>query len=384
MVGLQTMFEFKILKRSKKSRARLGVITTPHGEIETPAFIPVATRATVRTLSSDEVGQVGSPALICNTFHLHITPGEKIVKKAGSIHTFMNWDKPLMTDSGGFQVFSFGFGTDHGMSKVLKEERKKTVVLGTQPQKIKITEDGVHFKSPLDGRPLFLGPKESVAIQEMLGADIAFAFDECPSPLADKEYMQKSLLKTHRWAKECLKIRKSKQALFGIVQGGAFKELREESARLIGALPFEGFGIGGEFGYDKKSLKRIVGIVTDILPENKPRHVLGIGHPEDFSIIAQAGGDTFDCIVPTQYARRGTAFTSKGKLDLNKRDLLLDQKPIDPNCKCDVCKNYSRSYVSHLLRAHELTGMKLASYHNLFFFNNLANELRRNIKNDEL
>ncbi|MEK7180227.1 MAG: tRNA guanosine(34) transglycosylase Tgt [Patescibacteria group bacterium] len=379
------MFEFKILKRSKKSRARLGVISTPHGDIETPAFIPVATRATVRTLSSDEIKEVNSPALICNTFHLHVTPGEKIVKRAGGLHKFMNWDRPLMTDSGGFQVFSLGFGTDHGMGKILKNEQQKTLGKGTQPNSVKITDEGVHFRSPVDGSKLFLGPKESVRIQEMLGADIAFAFDECPSPLADKEYMQKSLERTHRWAKMCLDARtSSKQAMYGIVQGGAFKDLREESARLIGELPFEGFGIGGEFGYDKRSLKRIISQITNLLPEKKPRHILGVGHPEDFSIIAEAGGDTFDCIVPTQYARRGTAFTSKGKLDLNKRDLLLDQKPIDPNCKCDVCDSYSRSYISHLLRAKEITGMKLASYHNLYFFNNLAKEVRKRIKNDEL
>ncbi|MEK9201520.1 MAG: tRNA guanosine(34) transglycosylase Tgt [Patescibacteria group bacterium] len=379
------MFEFKILKRSKKSRARLGVIETPHGEIETPAFIPVATRATVRTLSSDEIEEVLSPALISNTFHLHVTPGEKIVKRAGGLHKFMNWDRPLMTDSGGFQVFSLGFGTDHGMGKILKSKRQKTLSKGTQPNSVKITDDGVHFRSPVDGSKLFLGPKESVRIQETLGADIVFAFDECPSPLADFEYMRKSIERTHRWAKMCLDAKTSrKQAMYGIVQGGAFKDLRDESAKLIGELPFEGFGIGGEFGYDKRSLKRIIAQITDILPEEKPRHILGVGHPEDFPIIAEAGGDTFDCIAPTQYARRGTAFTSKGKLDLNKRALLTDQKPIDPNCKCDVCDSYSRSYISHLFRAKEMTGMKLASYHNLYFFNNLAKEIRKRIKNDEL
>ncbi|MDP2704800.1 MAG: tRNA guanosine(34) transglycosylase Tgt [Patescibacteria group bacterium] len=378
------MFEFKILKRSKKSRARLGVIKTPHGEIETPAFIPVATRATVRTLSSDEVEAVQSPALICNTYHLHTTPGEKIVKKAGGLHKFMNWNKPLMTDSGGFQVFSLGFGSDHGMGKILKNKQDKTLAEGTQPQKVKITEDGVHFQSFVDGSWLFLGPKESVKIQEALGADIMFAFDECPSPLADEKYMLESLEKTHRWARVCLDARTSKQALYGIVQGGAFKHLRTKSARLIGALPFEGFGIGGEFGYNKQSLKRMISQVTDELPENKPKHVLGVGHPEDFEIVALAGGDTFDCIAPTHYARRGTVFTSQGKLNLNKKTLALLDKPLDPKCKCDVCVSYSRGYISHLIRSQEITGMKLASYHNLYFFNNLAKEVRRRIKNDEL
>ncbi len=379
------MFSFKILKRSKISRARLGVISTPHGEIETPAIIPVATRATVRTLESNEVRDAGSQMLICNTYHLHIAPGEKIVKKAGGIHGFMKWDRPLMTDSGGFQVFSLGFGSDHGVGKILKEEPERSIVQGTQPRAVTITDDGVHFRSPIDGTPLFLGPKESIRIQESLGADIIFAFDECPSPLADETYLRVSLDRTHRWAAQCIAARKRKdQALYGIVQGGKFPALRIESAKIIGALPFDGFGIGGEFGYDKRSLRRMLGVVHNFLPEHKPRHVLGVGHPEDFSYIAEGGGDTFDCIAPTHYARRGTIFTSKGRLDIRKRQFLTDQKPLDSSCTCDICKTYSRSYICHLMRAHELTGMKLASYHNLFFFNARAAVIRRRIKNGDL
>lgn len=378
------MFEFKILKRSKKSRARLGVISTPHGEIETPAFIPVATRATVRTLESDEVAEAGAQMLICNTYHLHVAPGEKNVKRAGGLHEFMQWKKPLMTDSGGFQVFSLGFGTDHGVGKILKEEPERRIPEGTQPTNIKITEDGVHFRSPVDGTELFLGPKESIRIQEALGADIIFAFDECPSPLANEKYMRRSLEMTHRWAAMCIKAHKTKQALYGIVQGGSFKSMRAESAKIIGAMPFQGFGIGGEFGYDKRSLKKMLSDVHDLLPENKPRHVLGVGHPEDFPYIASAGGDTFDCIAPTHYARRGVIFTSKGRFDIRNRRYLTDQKPLDSKCKCDICKTYSRAYICHLMRAHEMTGMKLTSYHNLHFFNAEAQRLRTRIKNDEL
>ena len=388
------MFEFKILKRSKKSRARLGVISTPHGEIETPAFIPVATRATIRTLDSNEVAEVGSQALIANTYHLHLAPGETIVKKAGGIHGYMQWDKPLMTDSGGFQVFSLGFGRDHGVGKVLKDEREKTVSEGAQPVAVKITEEGVHFRSPIDGKQHFLSPKVSVGIQEKLGADIIFAFDECPSPLSNEEYMRKSLEKTHRWARESLQAKSNKlQAIYGIVQGGAFKHLRLESAKIIGAMEgFEGFGFGGEFGYNKVQTKKGICDVSDQLPPEKPRHVLGIGHPEDFPIIASAGGDTFDCIAPTHYARRGIIFTSKGpstvlgtsRLDLRKPRFLKELKPLDPNCRCEICKTYTRSYISHLLRGHELTGLKLATYHNLYFFNHLAATIRKRIKNGDL
>jgi queuine tRNA-ribosyltransferase len=384
---LRQMFNFKVLKQSKKSRARLGVISTPHGEVETPTFIPVATRATVRTLDTDEIAEVGSQMLIANTYHLHLAPGEDIIKKAGGIHGYMKWDKPLMTDSGGFQVFSLGFGRDHGVGKILKDEKDRSIETGAQPVAVKITEDGVHFRSFIDGKQHYLSPKVSVGIQEKLGADIIFAFDECPSPLANEEYMRKSLEKTHRWAKESLDARKNtkKQAMYGIVQGGAFKHLRLESAKVIGAMDgFEGFGFGGEFGYNKVQLKKGISEVVDALPAHKPRHVLGIGHPEDFPIIAASGGDTFDCIAPSHYARRGVIFTSKGRIDLRKPRFLKELKPLDPNCKCMICKTYTRSYISHLLRGHELTGLKLATYHNIFYFNTLAATMRKRIKNGDL
>jgi queuine tRNA-ribosyltransferase/7-cyano-7-deazaguanine tRNA-ribosyltransferase len=335
-------------------------------------------------MDSDEAAKAGSQALICNTYHLHIAPGEAIVRKAGGLHDFMHWNGPLMTDSGGFQVFSLGFGSDHGMGKMLKEEPERRITEGAQPMHIEITEDGVHFRSPVDGARMFLGPKESMHIQKTLGADITFAFDECPSPLSDRAYLKTSLERTHLWAKQCLDERNTKQALFGIVQGGAHKDLRLESARIIGAMPFEGFGIGGEFGYDKRSLKRIVSAMCDSLPKEKPRHLLGVGHPEDFAHIFASGIDLFDCIAPTHYGRHGTIFTSRGRFDLRKERFLKDRKPPDASCKCEVCKYYSRGYISHLLRSHELTGMKLASYHNLYFLNAQAAFLRHRIKNDDL
>ena len=378
------MFSFKILKESTKSRARVGVISTPHGDIETPTFVPVATRATVRTLDSAEVAYVGSQLLICNTYHLMITPGEKLVKKRGGIHGFMKWDRPLMTDSGGFQVYSLGFGSDHGISKMLKEPTGETVEKHAQPKKVRITEDGVHFQSPIDGAAHFLGPKESIRIQEALGADMIFAFDECTSPVATKEYIHTSLEKTHRWAKECIKHKRTDQALYGIIQGGAHRDLREESARVLGAMDFQAFAVGSEFGYDKKEMGKIMGYVSDILPKEKPRHALGVGHPADFPVLAKSGMDTFDCIAPTHYARRGVIFTSKGRFDIRKSQYLKDTNPLDKSCACMVCQTYTRSYISHLLRASELTGMKLASYHNLYFFNEQARLLRENIKNGKL
>ena len=380
------MFSFRILKKSTKSRARLGVISTPHGEVETPTFIPVATRASARLMDSQELAASQAQMLICNTFHLHIAPGEKLVQKAGGIHGFMQWDKPLMTDSGGFQVYSLGFGTDHKMGKILKDAPKESLDKWATPSKVTIGEDGVEFNSPMDGKRLFLGPRESIRIQEKLGADIMFAFDECPSPLASVEYLHKSLEKTHRWARICLETRSSKlQALYGIVQGGAHKDLRLESARLIGALPFDGFGVGGEFGYDKKTMGKMLALTHDALPQEKPRHVLGVGHPEDFEVIAKAGGDTFDCIAPTHYARRGVLFTSKGRLDLRAPAMVKRiDRPIDKTCKCPVCTTYSLGYVSHLIRANELTGMMLATTHNVYYFNALAAHLRRRIKKGEI
>lgn len=378
------MIDFKITYKSKKSNARIGVITTPHGEIETPSFVGVATQATVKTLTSQEVKEAKSQILIANTFHLHLKPGEKFLKKAGGIHKFMNWDRPLMTDSGGFQVFSLGFGRDHGVGKILKEKSDITIKAGKKPKNVKITEDGVFFRSPKDGQKLFIGPKESIKIQEAIGADIIFAFDECTSPVADYYYTKTSLEKTHRWAEICLKVKKTNQALYGIVQGGKFEDLRSESAKFIGSLPFDGFGIGGEFGDEKRTMSDMLGFTLPYLPEEKPRHLLGIGHLEDIPNVMTSGIDTFDCIVPTHYARHGVAFTSVGRLDMRKTKFLTDNKPLDPKCECSTCQNYTRAYITHLLKATEITGLRLMTMHNLYYFNTYVETLRKQIKAGKL
>ncbi len=421
--------------------ARIGEIKTEHGVIETPCLTPVATQAAVKTLTSEEAEKTGAQILIANTLFLHLRPGENVVAKAGGLHKFMNWKRPLMTDSGGFQVFSWGFGKDFGIGKISKiqlhavsrgapseasaqnphifanmafykdvyegaraikgdlrnsqsltqsSQSLLNVEYGQQPRFLKITDEGVFFTSFIDGKKLFLGPKESIKIQEKLGADIIFAFDECPPPTANRKYMFNSLSRTHRWAKVCLGAKKSKQALFGIVQGGSYKTLRQKSAKFIGSLPFDGFGIGGEFGSDKMS--EILKITIRELPEQKPRHLLGIGHLKDIPEIIKAGIDTFDCNVPTHYGRRGIAFihaqernsgrnfASLEKLNLLQAKFLKDKSPFDKKCSCFVCQNYKRNYISHLFRAKEITGLRLLTFHNLYFYNNFIEEIKNSIK----
>ena len=383
-LSANNMLSFTISKKSKKSGARAGVLKTAHGEVETPTLVPVATAASVKTLSSEEVLQTKTQILISNTFHLHTKGADKIIKSSGGLHKFMSWPKPMMTDSGGFQVFSLGFGKDFGVGKMMKRDIDEIVSLSQQPKHVKITAEGVRFRSPINGDELFLGPKESIKIQEAIGADIIFAFDECPPPLADYAYNKQALARTHEWALESLKAKSYKlkaQALFGIVQGGKYKDLRIESAKFIGGLPFDGFGIGGEFGAEKKTMEQMIGWVNQNLPEEKPRHLLGIGYPEDIPKIIKMGVDTFDCIVPTHYARRGFAFTSAGRLDLGKAEFLKDKKPLDKNCECRVCQNYRRNYICHLWRAKEITAMNLLTFHNLYFFNSFIEKIRKDIKN---
>lgn len=377
------MISFEVIKQSKRSRARLGVLRTPHGEVLTPSLVPVATQASVKTLSSEEAAAAKTQILIANTFHLHLKPGERTVEKMGGLHRFMAWPKPLMTDSGGFQVFSLGFGRDLGVGKILKyfpENGRAEVKPGAQPSRLRITDDGVFFRSPIQGDELFIGPKESVKIQESLGADIIFAFDECTPPLASKSYAAEALARTNRWAKRCLAAKKSSQALFGIVQGSHYKDLREASAEFIGKLPFDGYGIGGDLGKTKADMAKIIRWTLPFLDAGKPRHLLGIGHPEDMERIAKEGVDTFDCIIPTHYARRGIAFTKNGELDLNKSKFLGDTKPLDKTCECYVCRTYRRGYLSHLFRAKEITGMGLLTFHNLFYFNSIVERIRGKIE----
>jgi len=380
------MIEFRVLKNSKKSGARIGILKTPHGEIETPTLVPVATQAVVKTLTSEEARAAKCQILIANTFHLHLKPGEKVVKASGGLHKFMNWDRPLMTDSGGFQVFSLGFGKDFGLGKFLGKnlKNKKTIGKSKQPKSVKITQDGVFFRSPLNGEELFLGPKESIKIQESLGADIIFAFDECTPPTANYDYVKESLEKTHKWAKICLKSQKSNQAIFGIVQGSEFKELRQKSASFINSLDFNGFGIGGDLWRERGGTRKILSWIIPILNEKKPRHMLGVGHIKNIEDIIKEGIDLFDCTVPTHYGRRGIAFVNTGLLDLNKSIFLKDKKPLDSKCGCSVCQNYKRNYIAHLLRAKEITAMRLLTFHNLYFFNTFVEKIREKIKNNQI
>ncbi len=383
------MIEFKILRKSKKSGARLGMLKTPHGEIETPALVPVATQAVVKTLTSEEAAAAKCQILIANTFHLHLKPGEKIIKSNGGLNKFMNWDGPLMTDSGGFQVFSMGFGHDLGVGKVLgffPGAKRKDIMIdkSAQPKKVKITSRGVYFRSPIDGRELFLGPEESIKIQEALGADIIFAFDECTPPLSTRAYVEQAVKRTHDWAKICSASRRTKRALFGIIQGSKYKDLREESAKFINSLGFDGFGIGGDLGETKKDIAKILSWVVPFLDERKPRHMLGIGRLDDMENIIKSGIDTFDCTIPTHYGRRGIAFTSNGKLDFNKSAYLKDKKPLDAKCGCSICQNYNRSYVAHLFKAGEITAMRLLTFHNLYFFNTFVEKIREKIKSGKI
>lgn len=383
------MIQFEVQRKSSKSWARLGVLQTPHGVIETPAFVPVATQAAIKTLPTHQVEATGSQLLIANTFHLHLRPGEAVVANAGGLHDFMHWPKPLMTDSGGFQVFSLGFGRDLQVGKVRKnvsDPRNAHAMIerGTQPTRLTISDNGVRFTSPLDGRSLFIGPKESIAIQQKLGADIIFVFDECTPPFANDEYIYKSLERTHRWAKECQAAFTSSQALFGIVQGAHIKELREQSAQFINALDFPGFGIGGELGESKEDMDNVLAWTIPYLTPDKPRHLLGIGYIDDMERIIRRGVDLFDCTVPTHYARRGIGFTSHGKINIRQAKYLDDTSPLDENCDCPVCRSYQRAYLSHLLRAGEVSSWQALTEHNLYFFNGYVARLRQRIKDDDI
>lgn len=369
---------------------RAGVITTAHGEIKTPAFVTVGTKATVKALTPEMVNSLGAQVVLANTYHLYLQPGDKLVAKAGGLHNFMNWRGPMMTDSGGFQVFSLGaaYG-EGGVSKFAKEGVQKIEDLAKEDDIItvklaKIDEDGVTFKSHIDGSEHRFTPERSMQIQHNLGADIVFAFDECTSPSADYDYQKRAMERTHRWAKRSLEEHKKLgggQALFGIVQGGRHQDLREESARVIGGMDFDGFGVGGSF--DKEDMGTAVGWVNDILPEDKPRHLLGIGEPEDIIEGVKNGCDTFDCVTPTRMARNGTLLTKNGRLNILNAQYREDFSPIEEGCSCYTCQHYTRAYISHLFRAKEMLAGTLASVHNLYYLINLTNNLREKILKGE-
>lgn len=353
---------YEHIKTCKQTGARLGIVHTPHGSFETPTFMPVGTMATVKTMSPEELKEIGSGIILSNTYHLWLRPGHDIVKEAGGLHKFMNWDRPILTDSGGFQVFS------------LSEFRK-------------IEEEGVHFRHHLNGSKLFLSPEKATHIQNDLGADIMMAFDECPPFPATYEYMKASVERTSRWAERCLNAhqRPEEQGLFGIVQGGEFEELRKQSAKDLTSLDFPGYAIGGlSVGEPKDVMNRVLEYTTPLLPEDKPRYLMGVGSPDSLIDGAIRGIDMFDCVLPTRIARNGTLMTSNGRLVLKNAKYERDFGPIDENCDCHTCKNYSRAYVRHLIRCNETFGLRLASYHNLYFLLNLMEQVRDAIRHDRL
>jgi len=383
--------KFSIVKKNYEGLGRAGIIDTSHGVINTPAFVSVGTKATVKALTPEQIKETGAEVVLANTYHLYLEPGEKRVKNFGGLHKFMNWSGPMMTDSGGFQVFSLGVAYGKGLSKVVKITNPRQILTersleGEEPRLAKIGADGVSFRSHHDGSLHYITPEKSIEIQHDLGADIIFAFDECTSPAEDFKYQEEALERTHRWAKKSLDhhqglIRTNGgivgPALFGIVQGGREESLRKRSAEYIGNLNFDGFGIGGSFA--KEDMETVVKWVNEILPEDKPRHLLGIGEPEDLFMGVENGVDLFDCVAPTRNGRGGTLYTYKGKINIRNAEFREDEKPIDSLCTCYTCKNYSRAYVCHLFRAHEMLGGTFGSIHNLHFIINLVKKMRQSI-----
>ncbi len=394
---------FKIEKKLDGGLGRAGVLTTPHGDILTPAFVPVGTKATVKSLNPEQVKDAGSQVVLGNTYHLYLQPGDEIVHKAGGIGKFMNWKGPTMTDSGGFQVFSLGVAYGKEISKITKITDPSLMIPerfddSDAPRLAKIGQDGVSFKSHLDGSIHYITPEKSIQIQHNLGADIIFAFDECTSPTEDLRYQEEALERTHRWAERSLVEHKklnqerelgfslwgvsqaSAPALFGIVQGGRDENLRKKSAKFIAGLEFDGFGIGGSFA--KEDMSSAVKWVNEILPEAKPRHLLGIGEPEDLFMGVENGVDLFDCVAPTRLGRNGTLYTRQGRMIIMNKQFRDDFSPIESDCGCYSCKNYTRAYIAHLFHGKEMLGGTLASIHNLHFIVNLVERIRQSILED--
>ena len=366
--------------------ARAGVLTTPHGEILTPTLTAVGTKGTVKALTPEQLRAVGVQAVLANTYHLYLEPGDEQVAAAGGLHQFMNWAGPIYTDSGGFQVFSLGaaYG-EGGVSKFAAtgEQNAKTMAEEGVVKLARIDDDGVTFKSHLDGSEHRLTPEKSITIQHNLKADVIFAFDECTSPQADYRYQVEALERTHAWAKRSLAYHQAssqaeEQGLFGIIQGGRFEDLRRQSAETLGAMTgLAGFGIGGSFS--KADLGTSIEIVNEILPQDKPRHLLGIGEPEDLLAGVAAGIDTFDCVAPTRMARNGTLYTRQGKINIFNNRYRSALRPIEEECDCYTCRHYTQAYLAHLFRSKEMLAATLASIHNLRFIVRLLEEIRQAI-----
>lgn len=388
------MFEFKITARDGSARA--GRLETPHGAIETPSFVAVGTQGTVKAVSPEELREIGVQVIIANTYHLHLQPGEDLIEKLGGLHRFMNWSGPLMTDSGGFQVFSLGAGREHGVGKIapifpeeeagLSDRGGHFRVSGGTPL-VKVDEDGVEFISHLDGSRHRFTPEKVIEIERKLGADIILVLDECTSPLHDYSYTKAAMERTHRWALRALKeferTDDGKQALFGIVQGGAYRDLREVSARFISSLDFHGFAIGGSLGKSKQEMLQVLEWTVPLLPEGRPRHLLGIGEIADIFAAVEKGIDLFDCVAPTRMARNGALFSREAegfRLHIRNARYRDDPRPIEEGCGCYTCRNYSRAYLRHLFEARELLAMRLATIHNLYFLEELMRQIRKAIR----
>ena len=353
---------YELIKKDKYTNARVGVIHTEHGDIPTPIFMPVGTLGTVKTMTVEDLKEMGAKIILGNTYHLYLKPGMEIMRQAGGLHKFMNWDRPILTDSGGFQVFS------------LSDMRK-------------INENGVEFRSHIDGSKHFFTPEKSIEIQNDIHSDIMMSFDECVDARADYDYVKQSMERTIRWAKRGLDYHKEHshkdQSLFGIVQGGLFKDLREKSVIETTAMDFDGFSIGGlSVGETKEEMIDILNFTTPLLPENKPRYNMGVGTPDYLFESYQAGIDMADCVLPTRMARHGTALTSEGRLVVKNASFKDDFTPLDHECDCYTCKNYSRAYLRHLVNVNEILGARLLSYHNLYFLLKLCENIRQAIMED--
>jgi queuine tRNA-ribosyltransferase len=357
-----TPVRYEHIKTCKQSGARLGRVHTPHGSFETPVFMPVGTQATVKGMSPDELKEIDANIILSNTYHLFLRPGQEIVKEAGGLHKFMNWDRPILTDSGGFQVFSLSDIRD-------------------------IKEEGVTFRSHIDGSKKFMSPEISIGAQNDLGSDIIMCFDECAPYPCEYEYAKKSMEMTTRWAKRCKEAhaRPDEQALFGIVQGSTYKDLRIESAKQITALDFPGYAIGGlSVGEPGSIMNEMLEVTVPYLPEDKPRYLMGVGSPDFLIDAAIRGIDMFDCVLPTRNGRNGTVFTSKGRVIIRDAKYARDFSPIDEDCDCYACKNFTRAYIRHLFKCREILGLRLAAWHNLRFLIKLMEDVREAIRNDRL
>ncbi len=398
--------KFEIVKRAPSGMARAGVIHTPHGDIQTPAFVTVGTKGTVKSLKPEDLKDlVGAQVALANTYHLYLQPGHETIKEGGGLHKFANWEMPTMTDSGGFQVFSLGAAFGKGVTKFAKGEAEEGEKISPHGINIYsqelaqshgklcvIDEEGVTFTSHLDGSMHRFTAERSIEIQHSIGADIIVAFDECTSPSADFEYQKEAMDRTHRWAKRSIMAHKQnydalkKQGLYGVVQGGRFLDLRSESARHLASMDFDGFGIGGSFS--KEDLGESLRVVNENLPEDRPRHLLGIGEPEDLIEGVRLGCDTFDCVAPTRIARNGTIYihskdghpeTGLKKINLKRSEYQRDFSRVDEGCECYVCQNYTKAYLAHLFRSGEMLAGHLASIHNLYTIVNFTKKLREQI-----